>query len=54
LNLLNRRYDDIAYYFATRIRDPRPGGALEPAPVLDYVTHPGEPRTARVRWQVRF
>jgi hypothetical protein len=54
LNLLNRRYDDIEYYFATRIRDPRPGGALESSPQLDYVTHPGEPRTARVRWTVRF
>jgi hypothetical protein len=54
LNLLNRRYDDIAYYFPTRIRDPRPGGALEPSPQLDYVTHPGDPPTARIRWQVRF
>ncbi len=54
LNILNRRYDDIAYYFATRIKDPRPGGALEESEQFDYVTHPGEPRTARVRWQVRF
>jgi hypothetical protein len=54
LNILNRHYDDIAYYFATRLRDPRPGGALEAAAQPDFVTHPGEPRTARVRWQLRF
>jgi TonB dependent receptor len=53
-NLLDRRYDDITYYFDTRIRDPRPGGALESAAQPDYVTHPGEPRTVRVRLRVRL
>ena len=53
-NLLNRPYDDITYYFATRIRDPRPGGAIEPAAESDYVTHPGEPRAVRVRLRLRF
>ncbi len=43
-NLLNHRYEDTAYYFATRIRDPK-GGEIEPAAVPDYVTHPGRPRT---------
>jgi outer membrane receptor protein involved in Fe transport len=53
-NLLDRNYDDIAYYFPTRIRDPRPGGTLEPAEQADFITHPGEPRTARVRLRARF
>ena len=53
-NLLDREYEDIAYFFATRIRDPRPGGMLETAEQPDFVTHPGEPRTARVRLRARF
>jgi outer membrane receptor protein involved in Fe transport len=53
-NLLDRTYDDIAYYFPTRIRDPRPGGVLEPSQQADLITHPGEPRTARVRLRARF
>jgi hypothetical protein len=53
-NLLNREYDDIAYYFPTRLRDPRVGGQLEPEAQPDYVTHPGEPRTIRAGLRVRF
>lgn len=46
-NLLDRVYEDTAYYYATRLRDPDTG-ELEPAPVDDHVTHPGQPRTVRV------
>lgn len=46
-NLLNRRYEDTAYYYATRLRDPRTG-RLEDGAVADEVTHPGQPRTVRV------
>jgi len=53
-NLLDREYEDIAYYFPTRIRDPHPGGMLEAAEQPDFVTHPGEPRTARIRLRARF
>lgn len=53
LNVLDRRYEDITYYFATRLRQ-GPTGALEPAAIDDYVTRPGEPRAARVRAIVRF
>jgi outer membrane receptor protein involved in Fe transport len=53
-NILDRKYEDIAYYFPTRIRDPRPGGSLEPGEQKDFVTHPGEPRTARIRLRARF
>jgi len=53
-NLLNRRYEDITYYFDTRIRDPRPGGALESSTAPDYVTHPGEPRTVRLQLRLRL
>ncbi|MFN7915768.1 MAG: TonB-dependent receptor [Vicinamibacterales bacterium] len=52
-NLLGRVYEDTAYYYATRLRDPRTG-MLEPAPVDDQVTHPGQPRTVRVGMRVRF
>lgn len=51
-NLLNRRYEDEAYFFPTRIRDPRPAGALEDVAVSDYVTRPGLPRTFRVGLRV--
>jgi outer membrane receptor protein involved in Fe transport len=53
-NILDREYEDIAYYFPTRIRDPRPGGVLENGAQPDFVTHPGEPRTARLRFRARF
>jgi hypothetical protein len=52
-NLLDRRYDDIVYYFSTRLRDPRTG-VLEAEERSDFVTHPAEPRSVRVRLQVRF
>ena len=52
-NLMNRRYDDIVYYFATRLRDPQ-SGALEPAALSDFVTHPAEPRSWRVRVRLPF
>ncbi len=47
LNLANRRYDDIAYYYATQL----PG---ERAPVNDKVVHPGEPRTVRLTLRLGF
>ncbi|MGE0448327.1 MAG: TonB-dependent receptor [Vicinamibacterales bacterium] len=47
-NLFDRRYEDEAYYFSTRIRDPRSPAAIEDAPVADYVSRPGLPRTFRV------
>lgn len=52
-NLANRRYDDITYYYATRLRDPRTG-ALENDATPDFVTHPAEPRSVRVKLAVRF
>lgn len=52
-NLLNRQYDDIAYFFATRLRDPRTG-VLEATATSDFVTHPAEPRSARMRINLRF
>jgi outer membrane receptor protein involved in Fe transport len=53
-NILDCRYEDIAYYFSTRIRDPRAGGMVEPEAQADFITHPGEPRTARVRLRAHF
>jgi hypothetical protein len=47
LNLFDRRYDDIAYCYATRL-------AGEAAPVNDRVVHPGEPRTVRLTWRLDF
>lgn len=52
-NLLDRVYEDTAYYYATRLRDPSTG-VLEPAPVDDHVTHPGQPRTVRVGMSLIF
>jgi hypothetical protein len=53
-NILDRKYEDIADYYSTRIRDPRQGGALEPDAQADFITHPGEPRSARVRLRAHF
>ncbi len=50
-NLMNRRYDDTAYYYTTRLRDPRTG-QLEERSVADEVTRPGQPRTLRVGLRV--
>jgi hypothetical protein len=47
LNLLDRRYNDIEYYYGTQL-------AGEAAPVNDKVVHPGEPRTVRVTLRVGF
>jgi hypothetical protein len=52
-NLANRRYDDITYYYATRLRDTRTG-ALEDGARPDFVTHPAEPRSVRVKLALRF
>lgn len=52
-NLLNARYEDTAFYYATRLREPGTG-SLEPAAVPDYVTHPGQPRAVRVGLRVWF
>lgn len=52
-NLANRRYDDITYYYATRLRDSRTG-MLENEAIPDFVTHPAEPRSVRVKLAVRF
>jgi hypothetical protein len=47
LNLLDRRDNDITYYYASRLRG-------EPAPVDDYHFHPVEPRRARLSLTVTF
>lgn len=46
-NLLNRQDDDIAYYYASRLRN-------EGAPVEDVHFHPAEPRTLRANLAWRF
>ena len=46
-NLLDRRDDDIEYYYASRLRG-------EAAPVNDVHFHPMEPRSARVSLSYRF
>lgn len=47
LNLFDRRYNDIEYYYATQL----PG---EPNPVNGKVVHPGEPRSLRLTLKVSF
>ena len=47
LNLFDRRYNDIEYFYATRL-------AGEAAAVNDKVVHPGEPRTARLTLRLGF
>ena len=47
LNLFDRRYDDIQYYYATQLKG-------EAAPVNDKVVHPGEPRTLRLTLRTAF
>ncbi len=46
-NLLNRRLEDIAYAYPSRL-------AGEPAAVMDTHVHPAEPRSLRLDWQHRF
>ena len=46
-NLLDRRDDDIEYYYASRLQG-------EPAPVSDLHFHPMEPRSVRASLSYRF
>jgi hypothetical protein len=46
-NLLNRRDDDIEFYYASRLRD-------EAAPVNDLHAHPMEPRSFRASLSYYF
>jgi outer membrane receptor protein involved in Fe transport len=46
-NLTNVRWNDIEYYYVSRLRS-------EAAPAADYVVHPGVPRTIRARLQYWF
>jgi outer membrane receptor protein involved in Fe transport len=43
-NLLNVKWNDIEYYYVSRLRG-------EPAPAADFAIHPGVPRTIRARFQ---
>ncbi|MGE3958236.1 MAG: TonB-dependent receptor [Vicinamibacterales bacterium] len=45
-NLFDQQFEDAAYYYATRLRDPRTG-LLEADALHDVVTRPGQPRTVR-------
>ena len=47
LNLFDRRYNDIEYFYATQL----PG---EAAPVNGKAVHPGEPRAARLTLKLGF
>ncbi|MDC8786810.1 TonB-dependent receptor [Roseateles koreensis] len=47
LNLFDRRYNDIEYFYATQLKG-------EPAPVNGKVIHPGEPRTLRLTLKAQF
>lgn len=46
-NVTNQRWNDITYYYASRLRG-------ETAPVADYVVHAGVPRTVRARVQYSY
>ena len=46
-NLANVKWDDIEYYYVSRLKN-------EAAPVADYVVHSGVPRTVRARLQYQF
>ena len=46
-NIADVKWNDIEYYYASRLKN-------EPAPVADYVVHPGVPRTVRARFQYQF
>lgn len=47
LNLFDRRYNDIEYFYATRLKG-------EAAPVNDKVVHAGEPRSVRLTLNLGF
>jgi outer membrane receptor protein involved in Fe transport len=44
-NLFDVKWNDIEYYYVSRLRD-------EPSPRSDYVVHPGVPRTVRGHFQI--
>lgn len=46
-NIANVKWNDISYYYASRLKN-------EPAPVADYVVHSGVPRTVRAHFQYQF
>ncbi len=46
-NLANVKWDDIEYYYVSRLKN-------EPNPVADYVVHSGVPRTFRAHFEYRF
>lgn len=47
LNLFDRRVSDIDYYYASQLRG-------EAGPVADVHTHPAEPRTLRLSFQLKY
>ena len=46
-NICNARWNDIEYYYVSRLQN-------QSAPAADYVVHPGTPRTLRIRLQYRL
>jgi len=46
-NVFNVRWNDIVYYYASRL-------ATEPSPQADYVAHPGVPRTIRLKFRYQL
>lgn len=46
-NIANVKWNDIAYYYASRLKN-------EPSPVADSVVHSGVPRTVRAHFQYQF
>ena len=46
-NMADVRWNDIAYYYASRLKN-------ETKPQADYVVHPGVPRTFRGRFTYYF
>ena len=46
-NLLNTRWNDIEYYYVSRLQG-------EAAPKPGFIVHPGVPRTVRARFQYSF
>jgi hypothetical protein len=46
-NLANVKWNDIEYYYVSRLKN-------EAAPSADYIVHPGVPRTARAHFQYGF
>jgi outer membrane receptor protein involved in Fe transport len=46
-NVLDVKWNDIEYYYVSRLRN-------EPSPQADYVVHSGVPRTVRLKFQYRL